>query len=301
MHPRQTFGRQVVPSSQLRDPMAIAGGLQPVVAVPPIGMHEAAGLDRFVDKGVQTVGRRVGDATQPDPADAVAYFFGGDDDQRLRRRGPPLSPADAAHKTFVDLHPARQPIASRPDHRSAQLVQPGPRRFVTPQPQEALQPQGAGTRLLAGHPPHRVKPQPEWFPRILEHRSRRDRCLGTARGTLPESSRRPPGLRLATPAAKAIGPPQPAQIDSARVLGRKPGLELAHSPRLIGHAPETLLIGGTSVKGIAQTPGILGRRALPAGRLARLGATPDVHHGLVTKLRLKPTSKESGRDANLRY
>ena len=29
------------------------------------------------------------------------------------------------------------------------------------------------------------------------------------------------------------------------------------------------------------TPGILGRRALPAGRLARLGATPDFHHGLL--------------------
>jgi hypothetical protein len=29
------------------------------------------------------------------------------------------------------------------------------------------------------------------------------------------------------------------------------------------------------------TPGILGRRALPAGRLARLGATPDLHHGLL--------------------
>src|SRR5438034_6694907 len=27
----------------------------------------------------------------------------------------------------------------------------------------------------------------------------------------------------------------------------------------------------------SNTPGILGRRALPAGRLARLGATPDFH------------------------
>ena len=28
-------------------------------------------------------------------------------------------------------------------------------------------------------------------------------------------------------------------------------------------------------------PSILTRRALPAGRLARLGATPDLHHGLL--------------------
>src|SRR6267154_1806761 len=31
----------------------------------------------------------------------------------------------------------------------------------------------------------------------------------------------------------------------------------------------------------SNTPGILGRRALPSGRLARLGATPDFHHGLL--------------------
>jgi len=31
----------------------------------------------------------------------------------------------------------------------------------------------------------------------------------------------------------------------------------------------------------SNTPGILGRRALPAGRLARLGATPNFHHGLL--------------------
>src|SRR3989442_10535656 len=32
----------------------------------------------------------------------------------------------------------------------------------------------------------------------------------------------------------------------------------------------------------SNTPGILSRRALPSGRLARLGATPDFHHGLLS-------------------
>src|SRR5712664_2339694 len=36
----------------------------------------------------------------------------------------------------------------------------------------------------------------------------------------------------------------------------------------------------------SNTPGILGRRALPAGRLARLGATPDFHHGLLASAAL---------------
>jgi hypothetical protein len=35
------------------------------------------------------------------------------------------------------------------------------------------------------------------------------------------------------------------------------------------------------VKQIASIPDILGRRALSAGRLAALGATPDFHHGLL--------------------
>src|SRR5437867_3808748 len=42
--------------------------------------------------------------------------------------------------------------------------------------------------------------------------------------------------------------------------------------------------GGPGASGVAppsNTPGILSRRALPAGRLARLGATPDSHHGLL--------------------
>src|SRR6266705_7152379 len=42
-------------------------------------------------------------------------------------------------------------------------------------------------------------------------------------------------------------------------------------------------VGGPGASGVAppsNTPGILSRRALPAGRLARLGATPDFHHGL---------------------
>src|SRR5947208_7732763 len=40
-------------------------------------------------------------------------------------------------------------------------------------------------------------------------------------------------------------------------------------------------IPGGCVAPPSNTGGILSRRALPAGRLARLGATPDSHHGLL--------------------
>src|SRR5437660_5293672 len=38
-------------------------------------------------------------------------------------------------------------------------------------------------------------------------------------------------------------------------------------------------------------PDILGRRALSAGRLAALGATPDFHHGLLGGALSKPTPR----------
>src|SRR5712691_4769270 len=49
-------------------------------------------------------------------------------------------------------------------------------------------------------------------------------------------------------------------------------------------------IPGGCVAPPSNTAGILGRRALPAGRLARLGATPDLHHGLLAGagLRTRP-------------
>src|SRR5438034_6560611 len=42
--------------------------------------------------------------------------------------------------------------------------------------------------------------------------------------------------------------------------------------------------GGGCVAPPSNTGGILSRRALPAGRLARLGATPDFHHGLLGRV-----------------
>ena len=45
----------------------------------------------------------------------------------------------------------------------------------------------------------------------------------------------------------------------------------------------------------SNTPGILGRRALPSGCLARLGATPDFHHGLPGELHLNRVVAKYGR------
>ena len=63
---------------------------------------------------------------------------------------------------------------------------------------------------------------------------------------------------------------------------------VARAPRVLTARGESLAafdgrcIPGGCVAPPSNTPGILGRRALPAGRLARLGATPDFHHGLLS-------------------
>ena len=62
---------------------------------------------------------------------------------------------------------------------------------------------------------------------------------------------------------------------------------VASSRRLLQRRGESLAAfdrrcipaGGVAPR--SNTPGILGRRALPTGRLARLDATPDFHHGLL--------------------
>jgi hypothetical protein len=50
----------------------------------------------------------------------------------------------------------------------------------------------------------------------------------------------------------------------------------------------------------SNAPGILGRRALPAGRLARLGATPTFHHGLLAQTGASRTALAIVSDARNR-
>jgi len=59
-----------------------------------------------------------------------------------------------------------------------------------------------------------------------------------------------------------------------------PGLS-ARDESLAAFDGRCILAGGVAPS--SNSPAILGRRALPARRLARLGATPDFHHGLMCR------------------
>src|SRR5450756_766180 len=108
---------------------------QSLVALPAVGVNCASRLDRVHDEGVQAVGRSVLDGTQPDAANAFVLNLNGDYNQGLV---PSATAGDAilfsAHEGFIDFHAAVQPVASGPNHRAAQFVQPSPSRPVTTQP-----------------------------------------------------------------------------------------------------------------------------------------------------------------------
>ena len=96
------------------------------------------------------------DATQATPADLLNCHG----NQHLIQLTPaPRAGLRCTPMGLVHLDVARQPVPARPNHRSAELVQPRPRRLVAPQAQGSLQPQGAHPTLLVGDPPHRPKPR----------------------------------------------------------------------------------------------------------------------------------------------
>jgi hypothetical protein len=98
--------------------------------------------------------------------------------------------------------------------------------------------------LLVRHVPHRLNPKPKGFASILKNRPCRDRSLEIAFGTTKQpTSHHPSSFIFASRATKSLGPPQPEQIISARVLRRKPILELLGSFRILSHESKILYVG----------------------------------------------------------
>src|ERR1017187_9626247 len=128
---------------------------------------------------------------------------------------------------LVHFHPAREPITTGSDHRAPQFMQPRPGRPITAQSKDPLQTQRAGAVLLAGHIPHRPKPDRQRLPRVLEHRASRHRGLVVAARTLEQGGTHRPHLATsATWASEALRPPQVEEVLATSLLGREAGLEL---------------------------------------------------------------------------
>lgn len=219
---------------------------QVVVAIPTIGVDGRSGLDGLADERREARRRDVGNVLDADPPEALRFaHLHGDGHNGLLVRLASMSPFFlAAHVALVDLHDSRQAIAARPNHRTAELVEPRPGGLIAVNTEHPLEGQGVGSVLVAGDLPGGDEPQLERLTGSLEDRSGRDVCSAPALG-IEGSPRRAPWLPsvAARRADKAVRPAQPLQEAFAGVFVREEPVERGQILRIIHARPETGCIG----------------------------------------------------------
>ena len=208
-----------------------------LVAQPAVGVDDAARLDRILHKRHQALRRGVDDSPHPNSTDTRSIFLSRNDNQCFALG---LASANAllqaAQVGLVYLDSPGQAIPVRAHHGASQFMQPRPSRLVTPQPQHPLEAHGAGTVLLAGHPPDRPEPKCQGLAGVLKDRPGRHRTLVVATRTLQQNAGLRPTFPPATArAAKAVRPTEPKQILPAGLLRRKASLKFHQIPRKILH------------------------------------------------------------------
>lgn len=188
------------------------------------------------------------------PSDSIRrLILYGNDDQRLAfGPGTSLATPTPTNVRFVHLNAPREPISSRPDHRSSQLVQPQPGRLVTTWFNHSPQAKGVGTVFLRRDVPHRPKPQTQRLTSAVENRTGGYRNLGPAAATMSQRPLGPPRLVCPTVRTlKTIWPTQSGQVLQASGLPREQLLELCQRTGIILHT-QTLHPVVTGVNPIPQ-------------------------------------------------
>src|SRR3982750_1839892 len=118
-----------------------------------LGQDGAAWSDRFFGEAGEGRARQVGYDGEPDPSRAVAADLDrAGQDRLLAVALPAAAPPflDPAYIGLVQLHRARKSVALGSKHRATQLLQHGPGRLVTSQPELALQLQRRVARRVGG-------------------------------------------------------------------------------------------------------------------------------------------------------
>ena len=239
MHSRQKMFAFGLPTLHL-PVVDVTGHLQ--VGVQTISSHRAAKVNALGNEAMQSGSGEIRDATQANTPNPFAIFFGRNHNQGFLFR---LTTDNVFFFTtpvgLVYFDDSSQPISTRTHHRSSELVQHGPSRFIATKAQDLLQPQGTHSVLLAGDVPHCPKPSCERQVTVLENRSSRDRHLVSATSTQPQpSTHRPRRFAIASRANKPFRPAKVKQILFTRFHGRKATFEfhqrfwiiLSHNHRL---------------------------------------------------------------------
>ena len=96
------------------DLMLVAGGRQPGVALPSVGVNHGTGHHGTLDEGTQAVPGHIHDAPQADATDAAAALLGRDQNDGLGLDFPPSRALlRAAYVSLVDLDLTEEAIAAR--------------------------------------------------------------------------------------------------------------------------------------------------------------------------------------------
>ena len=158
------------------DLMKVTQCFDPGVASPAVGVDDRSGLDACSDEPLEVGSGSSVDPLHANATDPGAVLLSGNRNKGFARRSSATNAAPAlgfvtTHVGLIDLDPSRQAFPLRADHGSPQLVQPSPCRLVTPKTQDAFEAEGAHTRLLARHPPHRSEPHQKRLAGSLEERT----------------------------------------------------------------------------------------------------------------------------------
>src|SRR5271166_5557766 len=257
----QHLMRQFVAAADDDDFVQVASLRQAGIAAPPVGVDHTAGYHGLPDEGNEAIARHIHDASKSDAANAAPGLFRRDGNDGLGfGLSAPHSHFRTADIDLVDFDSSGKAIPTRPDHRSAQLVEPGPGCLIASQAEYPLQAQGAHTVLLAGHEPHCEEPRPQRFTRVLKYRAGSQRRASITDPAPQQSVRHNPRFPdlLAMRADKAIWPSQAANIVPACCIITELLFHLLERPRIvyprdrisIGFHPLTVSVSARSVKGI---------------------------------------------------
>ncbi len=179
----------------------------------------------------QALSGRISDSFQPYTAYPLVADLCGHDHQGFSRVAPSVPSRSASHHGVIDLNLAAQLFSTGSDHRTAQLVEAGPRSLITPQAQRPLQPEGADTALLVCDQPDRTKPDPQRQFAPFEYSPSCDRNIRPAASTTQQSSSTVPGLPMpATWTAEPLGPSQLSEIVATSLFCPKPVFEFEQAP-----------------------------------------------------------------------
>ena len=234
-------GQQILPYLTFLTNRAVQIALegQGPVATPAICAHVAARLHALLDGSGQLNRRRIGYLAQANAPQFRAFVLYRYHNQCLSRRSAaPLARPFTTDICLVHLNHPRQPIPTRTHHRMTQFVKPCPSCSITPQSQNALQPQGTHPVLLIRHVPYGTEPKSQRLSRILKNRSRRNGRLETTPVAQVQPPPRHPGRQ--TPTTRALEPTWPAhpnQILQTGLLRCEALLKFEKCLRVIFHTP----------------------------------------------------------------